>query len=218
MLNGGSLSARSEEHLQEGRQQEKERRGSIVTTILEQYVTASLLLGLAAEQQGDMFGLVTFDDQVRSFIRAKRGKGHFNLCRNALFTFEARMVTPDFTDLFTFLSTRLRRRSLLLFLTNLDDPVLAESFSNSLPLICKRHLIVANTLRPAQARPLFSSSQVTTTNDLYRVLCGHLLWNNLRETEKSLQRHGVGFSLLENELLSTQLVSKYLSIKQRQVL
>jgi len=32
---------------------------------------------LAAEQQGDLFGLLTFSDKVQKFVRAKNGKTHY---------------------------------------------------------------------------------------------------------------------------------------------
>ena len=35
---------------------------------------------------------------------------------------QARSVTPDFAELFTYICTKIRRRALLIFLTNLDDP------------------------------------------------------------------------------------------------
>ena len=55
-------------------------------------------------------------------------------------------------------------------------------------------------------------------DDLYRELGGHLQWQKLRELQKVLQRIGVQFSLLGNERLSAELVSQYLSVKQRQLL
>ena len=49
-------------------------------------------------------------------------------------------------------------------------------------------------------------------------LGGHMLWRRLRETQKVLQKRGVGFAMLENENLCTDLVAQYLSLKRRQVL
>ncbi|MBT8369772.1 MAG: DUF58 domain-containing protein, partial [Deltaproteobacteria bacterium] len=65
---------------------------------------------------------------------------------------------------------------------------------------------------------IFSSPQVNSVDDIYRKLGGHLVWRHLRETERCLHRCGIGFYLLENENLCTDLVSQYLSIKRRQVL
>jgi uncharacterized protein (DUF58 family) len=186
--------------------------------VLERYTTASLILGLAAERQGDLFGLLTFNDRVRGFVKAGNGKAHYNACRDTLYTLKSQEVSPDFSELFTFISTQIRRRALLIFLTNLDDPILAEDFIQKIELISRRHLVLVNVLTPQGARPLFSSSSVNSVDDLYRHLGGHFLWSSLRDTEKVLKRRGVGFSLLDNENMCAQIISQYLTIKQRQIL
>ncbi|MDB6023160.1 MAG: hypothetical protein JWQ04_3017, partial [Pedosphaera sp.] len=188
------------------------------TTVLERFVTAALVLGLAAEQQGDLFGLLTFADKVGTFVRARNGDAHYSACRDALYTLQPQPVTPDFDELSTFIRLRLRRRALLVFLTALDDPLLAASFTRNMDLICRQHLIVVNMLQPPGVFPLFSRPDVASQDDLVTHLGGHLLWQNLRELEKVLKRRGVRFSLLENEKMSAQLVSQYLGIKQRQLL
>jgi uncharacterized protein (DUF58 family) len=187
-------------------------------TTLERFITAALLLGLAAEQQGDFFGLLTFSDQVGRFVRARNGKAHYHICRDILYALEPRMVSPDFDEVCTFIRLRMRRRALLIFLTALDDPVVAESFVRNVDLIRSQHLVLVNMLQPPGVAPLFSSPEVSTIDDLYRDLGGHLQWHNLRELEKVLQRRGVRFSLLKNERLSAQLAAQYLEVKRRQLL
>ena len=59
---------------------------------------------------------------------------------------------------------------------------------------------------------------MTSLEVVYKQLGGHVLWHNLRELEKVLHHRGVRFSLVENERLSTQLVSQYLNVKQRQLI
>jgi uncharacterized protein (DUF58 family) len=192
---------------------------SSVTTVLDRYITAALMMGIAAEKNGDLFGILSFSDRINSFIRAKNGKAHYNACRDAIYTLEARHVAPDFAELFTFIGTRIRRRALLIFLTGLDDPVLAKSFIKNIGLAARRHLILANMLRPEPARPLFSTEEdVESINDIYRHLGGHMLWVSLQETEKTLKRSGVGFTLLDNEKMCAELLSQYLRVKRRQVL
>ena len=192
--------------------------GKSYTTMMERFTAAALVMGLAAERQGDVFGLLAFDDRVRKFVRAKNGKAHYDVCRDALYTMQARSVTPDFGELFSFVATKIRRRALLVILTNLDDPVLAESFTAHIDLISRQHLVLVNMLKPAGVDPIFSDQAVNTVDDIYTKLGGHLLWRHLREIEKSLQRRGIGFYLLENEHLCSDLVAQYLEIKRRQVL
>ena len=127
------------------------------TSVLERYLTAALVLGLAAAHQGDLFGLLTFSDKVQKFVRAKNGKAHYAACRDALYTLHPQIVTPDFAELFTFIRLRLRRRALLIFLTSLDDPVLAETFTRHLDLVSRQHLVLVNMMQPPGVQPAFSN-------------------------------------------------------------
>jgi len=185
---------------------------------LDRFVSAALALGLAAERQGDLFGLVAFSNKVRQFVRAKNGKSHYNACRDALYYLDAEKSSPDFDELCTFLRLRLRRRALLIFLTELDDPVLAESFIRNVKLISRQHLVLVNMLRPQGAAPLFHNADVHEVDDVYRRLAGHLLWHKLRETEKVLSHAGVRFSLLDPARLSAELIASYQNIKARQLI
>jgi uncharacterized protein (DUF58 family) len=187
-------------------------------TVLERFVTAALVLGLAAEQQGDLFGLLTFTDKVERFVRAKNGQAHYSACRDALYTLHPKIVTPDFDEVCTFIRLRLRRRALLVVLTSLDDPVLAESFVRNIELVRRQHLVLVNMLQPPGAVPLFTDPNLATLDELYQHLGGHLLWHKLRELEKVLQRRGVRLSQLQNERLSAEVVSQYLGVKQRQLI
>jgi len=199
-------------------QNDKPNGDRTLTSILQRFIAAALIMALAAERQGDLFGLLTFNDKVRSFLSAKMGKAHFNVCRDTLYTLQPQSVSPDYAELFTFIGTKIRRRALLVFLTHLDDPVLADDFIQSIDLISRQHVVLVNMIKPMSAKPLFSSEAVSSVNDIYSDLGGHLLWRRLRETHKVLQRHGVDFAMLDNENLCVELVSQYLTLKRRQVL
>jgi uncharacterized protein (DUF58 family) len=187
-------------------------------TQLERFITAAMVLGLVAEKQGDLFGLLAFDDQVRRFVRARNGKPHYNACREALYTAQSRRVNPDFGEVFSFIRMRLRRRALLIFLTNLDDPVLAESFVRNVDVLARHHLVFVNMLAAPGVAPLFSDPGVATTDDLYQRLGEHLVWQKLRELQQVLSRRGVSMTLLDSETMCLQLVSQYINVKRRQVL
>ncbi len=186
---------------------------------LERFVSAALLLGLAAEQQGDQFGLITFSDRVLTFVRARGGPAHFDACRDRLYTLHAESVSPDFEELCSFIRLRLRKRALLIFLTALDDPMLAESFTRATELLSRQHLLLVNMLAPAGARPLFSGEEeVANLDDLYRNLGGHLRWQSLRELQKTLQRRGVRLAFCESEKLVPDVIAQLADVRARQLL
>ncbi len=186
---------------------------------LERFIQAALILAQAAERQGDLFGLITFSSQPGTFLRASHGHAHYAACRDALYTLHAENVSPDFDEIVSFLRTRLRRRALLVFLTSLDDPVLAETFTRNMALLARQHLVLVNQILPDGVAPLFHRAEdVTELDDLYRHLGGHLQWQRLQELQRILQHRGVRLSLLEHEHLATELVSQYLGVKQRQLI
>jgi uncharacterized protein (DUF58 family) len=187
-------------------------------TALERSIGAGLIVGAAAERRGDLFGLAAFSNQVEAFVRARNGKAHYAACRDAIYELHPRPVSPDFDEIATFLRLRLRRRSLLLFLTALDDQVLAENFARATQLLARRHVVLVGMLRPKAAKPLFVDADVETSEDIYRQLAGHLSWKRLRELEGTLGRRGVRLALLEPERLGSSLIGLYDEVKQRQLL
>ncbi|MBZ5601356.1 MAG: DUF58 domain-containing protein, partial [Acidobacteriia bacterium] len=153
---------------------------------LERAIVAGLVVGAAAERRGDLFGIAAFSHQVEAFARARNGKAHYAACRDAIYQIQSRPVSPDFEEIATFLRLRLRRRAMILFLTSLDDPVLAESFTRATRLLARRHLVMAGMLRPESIGPLFRDEHVDKAENIYRNLAGHLAWKRLRELEASL--------------------------------
>ena len=73
VIDGSRLSARLA-----GGGEDREEAGepaaatAVPATVLERYVASTLMLCLAAERQGDLFGLAAFSDQVRRFLRGRR--------------------------------------------------------------------------------------------------------------------------------------------------
>jgi uncharacterized protein (DUF58 family) len=224
VLDASRLSTRPAAFLTERRQRERIGKAAAAplaanhTTIVDRYVTAALVMAVVSEQMADRYGLLIFSDQPDCFIRAGRGHAHYNACREALYDRRARLVSPDFDELFAFIGTHIRKRALLVFLTNLDDPMLAESFEQSMTIAGRRHMVMVNTFRPPGAHPLFSSQDVKSPSGIYQHLAGHALWEALFETRRRIRRHGAGLELLEPSQLCSQLVRQYLDVKQRQVL
>ncbi len=190
-----------------------------VTTQLERFLHCSLVLASVAERQGDLFGFVSFADQVDRFIRGRNGRDHYNVVRDALYTLEPKPVAPDFEQLMISLRQRLTRRALIVMLVDLSDPLTAEQFYEAIPLISRQHLILVNMVRPENAHPLFSPmSKPESVSDIYGHLGGHFQWQDLRETGKKLSHLGVELGLPDHEELCAEAVSQYLNVKKRQLI
>ncbi len=177
------------------------------------------MLALAAEQQNDRFGMMTFSDQVHTTLPAGGGRSHYNACRDALYTLEPRIVSPDYNELFITVGNRLRHRSLIVVLTDLGEPWLSESFSEAVRQAARRHVILVHTLGSKEFQPLFHrNDKIAHADDLYSRLAGHLMWSDLQETSRDLKRCGVHLTSSLQENLIADVVSEYLNVKKRQLL
>jgi uncharacterized protein (DUF58 family) len=191
----------------------------LVTTQLEKFLHCSLILASVAERQGDLFGFISFADKEDRFLRARNGKDHYNLVRDALYTLEPKAVAPDFEQLMIALRQRLTRRALLVMLVDLSDPLTAENFYQALPLISRQHLVLVNMVRPERAHPLFSPRQEPdSVAQVYENLGGHFQWQELKETANRLRHLGVELGIPEQEELCTETVTQYLNVKKRQLI
>ena len=161
--------------------------------------------------------MLAFGDRMLSFVRAQKGKAHYRACVEAMCRLKPQNVAPDFDEVCSFIRTHLRRRALIVFLTQLDDPLLAESFVRHMDLIRRQHLVVVDMLTPPSIRPLFSApEEVAVADDLYAELGGHLRWQSLRDLQLVLRRRGVQFFQAASEKVSAALVTQYMNIKRRQ--
>lgn len=206
VIDASRLSAREVEH------------DGIRQTALERYLTAAMVLLLAAEQQGDRFGLVAYANRVKVFLRARTGAAHYGACREAVHALQPDPDTPDPAEIVRYLRTRLRQRALLFFVTDLSDPVLAEELLRQIGPLARQHLVLINQVRPARVAPLFDGRLVDDPAELYQRLAGHVRWAELQAVARALRPLGVTMSLMEEEALAGRLVTQYLEVKRRQAL
>lgn len=187
-------------------------------TNLERCINAALVLGLVAQKQGDLFGLITFDEKVNHFLKARNGRAHYSACRDAIYAVESSDQHADFAELFSFIRLNLRKRALLIILTNLSDPLLAESFTENVDLVARNHLILVNMIADPRARPIFSDRPVDSMAEIYARMGGHFEWRNLQMTRQTLHLRNVSMQFLDHDSLSADIVSQYMAQKQRQLL
>src|SRR5947207_12970033 len=107
---------------------------------LDHSVNAALMLAWVAQAYGDRVGMMTFDDRVTNFIKPERGAIQLRRITEALYAVRPEYVEPDFGHAMTHLALRVGRRSMVVLLTDVQDPEASPE-------------LVAHALRLA-ARPL----------------------------------------------------------------
>ncbi|MDB5050794.1 MAG: hypothetical protein JWO30_3865 [Fibrobacteres bacterium] len=184
---------------------------------MEYYLRTALRLGMAAERQGDRYGLMLYAERPFDFIRAGKGKSHYGRFRDALCGLESRPAGPDYSELFTDLRLRLRKRAMLIFLCSLDEPALAESFTEQIALISRQHLITVVAVKPPGLQPVFQGRPVSGDAEVYIRMADQIRLRNLEKLAKDLRRQGATFKAWEPSRLSAEAVAQYLDVKNRRV-
>lgn len=184
-------------------------------TPLERHLRAALVLGQAVALLGDRFGLILFHRQVERYVPAGRGPAHEALCREAAYAARVHEGQPDFGELFAFLRSRVRRRALILLLTDLDDPVVAEEFVERLPVLSGKHVVTVIWLRSRLAAPLFEGAPVETVDGIYDRLSAHRHWRQRQERVRILEKKGTACIEPDHERLAPALVQRYLAVRER---
>ncbi len=185
--------------------------------LLDSYINAALFLGQVAQKAGDHFGVLTLSDRVSNYIRPGSGKTHINVCRELLCQLKQTSHSPAFDELFSFLRLHLSKRTLVLVLTDLTDPLLAEKFLNHVDVAIKRHLLYVCMPLPEESRTLFEDP-VSSVNEIYQSISGDLMNRDLEVLRRTLAAKGVTLNLVDPENCAVALVNQYLEVKQRQIL
>jgi len=198
---------------------DEEEAGFVAKTQLERFIQATLVLALAAEQQTDKFGLIVFSDNVHRIIPAGGGRNHYDVIRDVLYALQPRVVSPDYEDVFIHIGNRLRHRALLLFLTDLAEPWLAEQFVEGVSFIARKHVVLTHMIGQPEVVPLFTPRDPPSDDDeLYGRLAGQMLWNDLQDTMRLLKQRGVHLTSSTRENLVADVVNEYLRVKKRQLI
>jgi uncharacterized protein (DUF58 family) len=143
---------------------------------------------------------------------------HFRLCRETIYNLKAERVSPDFRDVFSSLQLNLRRRTLLIFFTSLDDALLAETFEREVTMLARRHLVLVNVTQVPGVKPLFEEAPPADLDALYSGLAGQVLWNRMRKLKIALQNRGIKLTVVDPTRIKMQVTAQYLDVKRRQVL
>src|SRR6202165_2788514 len=184
---------------------------------LDHAVNAALMLAWVAQAYGDRVGLMTFDDRVTSFIRPERGSTQIRRMTEALYAIKAQAVEPDFGHAMTHLALRLGRRSMVVVLTEVQDPEASKELVAHCLRLSGKHLVLV----VAMSDPAVLSARdapVSTSARAYEWAAAEEFVASRRESFELLRRGGVlGLDVVAGSL-SPALVERYLELKERALL
>lgn len=184
---------------------------------LDHALNAALVLAYVCLRSGDRVGLFSFDGRVGPGMDPLGGVTAMRPLLELASRLRYSSDETNFTLGLATLGQRLRRRSLIILLTDMVDTITAELLLDNLDRIGRRHVIVFVSLRD----PLLVSVADTppsSPRNLVRSVVADSLLQDREVVNRKLRRLGV-FSLdVEPGQIGPALINRYLEIKRRELI
>ena len=185
--------------------------------LLDLSVETALVGATVALELGDEFGLVTYADEPKSWLRAGSGQTQFHQFRDRLLHVEPLPTTADYAALFSEIRARLRRRAYLLLLANLTERSVSDSLLRGVALVRSSHALLMTSILPAHVRPAFSpGEELHTDQDVYAALAGEKENQRLGALARQLHHLDVQLRYIPAGMFLRKTVEGYLESKREQ--
>lgn len=184
---------------------------------LDAAINAGLLLAFYSLRAGDRVGLFAFDQQVQRFVEPQGGVQTIHHLQRQVAGLEYSRHETNFTLGLSHLAGKLKRRSLIVVLTDFVDTVTAELMLENMGRLAKRHVVVFVSLRDPEMQRL-TEAQPIEILDVHRAVVAFDLMRERETVVLRLQRKGVFCIDAPPRAVSVALLNRYLDIKRRELI
>ncbi len=183
-------------------------------TLLDHAINASLVLSNVALVKQDRAGLITFAENLDTFVQADKKPTQMNIVLETLYKQQTRFLESDFEKLFSAIRNRITNRSLLILFTNFES---LESLQREMPALKKiahYHLLLIVFFENTELKSLIER-KASKMEDIYIKTIAEKFAFEKRLMVKELHKNGILSILTTPENLTVNTVNKYLELKTR---
>jgi len=174
-------------------------------------LNATLLLAYVALRQGDAVGMLTMSG-VERWLAPRKARATVNLILNRVYDLQPTLHTTDYYGAAVALMKRMRKRALVVILSNLRDED-DDTLPAALRLLQSRHLVLFASLR----EQILSRALATRVDTFDRALTHAATAEYLQQRDlafRRLERGGAICLDVEPGELPIALVNRYIDIKR----
>lgn len=186
-------------------------------TLLDYSINASLVISDIALKKGDQAGLVTFEHQVDTTVKANHRGAQIYQIMEALYHQKTSFNEPDIASVYTHAVKTINQRSLLLLFTNFES---IHSLHRQLPylrLINRKHLLLVVYFRNTEVDKLLENP-AKTTREIYNQAIGRQMLEEKLLIRDELQKAGILSLYTTPQHLNVDVINKYIEVKAKRML
>jgi uncharacterized protein (DUF58 family) len=183
---------------------------------LDHGLNAALLLAYVCLTSGDRVGLFTFDARVGPRAAPMGGVRSMSALTHLTSAIEYTHEETNFTLGLTTLSQDLRKRSLIVLLTDFVDTVTAELMVENVDRVRRRHVVMFVSLRDPLLTEL-TAGKPSGVAALNRAVVAQSFVRDREIVHRRLARMGIFVLDVEPRRIGPALINQYLDVKRREL-
>jgi len=176
-------------------------------------ITAALSVATIAGLANDKVGAVAFAREILAASAPRSTRASIAGLSEMLYDLEPRFEESDYAKAFAYLRDRLHKRSMIVFFTDVIDPVAQSAVLAELGTLAKRHLVVCVFMNDAAVANALAAP-VTTAAGAYEASVALGLDHERRAAAANLAARGITIDVPARKL-TTALIDQYLRVKAR---
>ena len=183
-------------------------------TLLDYAINASLVLSSVALAKQDKAGLITFAENLDTFIQADKKPTQINKILESLYNQQTQYLEQDFEKLYAVIRNRVTNRGLMVLFTNFESMEGLQRNVSALKRISEHHLLLVVFFENTELKSI-EKKKAASTEEIYIKTITEKFNYEKRLMVKELHKHGILSILTAPENLSVNTVNKYLELKNR---
>jgi len=181
-------------------------------TLLDYAINASLALSYVAMRKEDRAGLITFDDNLGTFVAADRRPGHINKLMETLYAEQTEFEETDFSALSVGIGRHISKHSLLILFTNFMGLVSLQRQLPFLLQIARRHRLLVVFFDDVELQQFVDSPAATAEQRCQHEVAEKFVAEK-QLVSATLRQYGI-LSLLTSPLeLTVDVINRYLAVR-----
>lgn len=181
---------------------------------LDHALNAALLLATVAAERDDHCGLMLFGGEVKAFMPPRKGRGQVLGMVEALYHVAPEQVEPDYGRMLGWFRAKHKKRSLIVFFTDIVDPYISKGLIEHLSALAAHHVVLLVSMSDPELLRLTGISPADS-KEVYQKAAALEVLAQRSETKARLQSKGVLVIDVPPEEFSTAVVNQYLTIKEQ---
>ncbi|MBN2534093.1 MAG: DUF58 domain-containing protein [Spirochaetales bacterium] len=181
---------------------------------LDYSINALLILAHIIIQMGDMLGIIAFSDRIIGELPPQKGKNSINKVSHFVTKLKPEFVESNYRLILSYLRTRIKKRSLIIFFSDMIDDINYSLFSNSFSFLNKRHITLFILLRDTILMKNAENAPDSIL-DLFVSTSATEMFMRRKEAIAKLKHSGISVLDVLPTQVTPGLVDKYLEIKAR---